>query len=321
MNTLWYTKPAAEWEEALPLGNGRLGAMIAGNLREERIQVNEETIWYGGWEDRLNPDARENLPKLRELVRQGRISEAERLIRLAFISGPDGQRGYQTLGDIEMKYLNDPSQEECTAYRRELDLDRAVCRVQYENAKKEAFERTCFISRPADCMVLHLRAPKGKVSVEVMLNRAKYFDRTGKVNDHTIYLSGNLGKNALEFAMCLSAKATGGRVYTMGHTLVIEEAEKITEKLERAMVQSREHKIILLPALPKAWDHGEVKGLRLVGNASIALAWENGKLTRCAVTADQAYEGEIVYGSVRRTVKLEAGETITLDERLQEIEK
>ena len=79
-------------------------------------------------------------------------------------------------------------------------------------------------------MVLHLRAPKGKVSVEVMLNRAKYFDRTGKVNDHTIYLSGNLGKNALEFAMCLSAKATGGRVYTMGHTLVIEEAEKITEK-------------------------------------------------------------------------------------------
>ena len=67
-------------------------------------------------------------------------------------------------------------------------------------------------------MVLHLRAPKGKVSVEVMLNRAKYFDRTGKVNDHTIYLSGNLGKNALEFAMCLSAKATGGRVYTMGHS-------------------------------------------------------------------------------------------------------
>ena len=269
MSTLWYTKPAAEWEEALPLGNGRLGAMIAGNLREERIQVNEETIWYGGWEDRLNPDARENLPKLRELVRQGRISEAEHLIRLAFISGPDGQRGYQTLGDIEMKYLNDPSQEECTAYRRELDLDHAVCRVQYENAKKEAFERTCFISRPADCMVLHFRAPKGKVSAEVMLNRAKYFDRTGKVNDHTIYLSGNLGKNALEFAMCLSAKATGGRVYTMGHTLVIEEAdeavlyfgadstfryakeeaaaweprvqdvlaEKITEKLERAIAQ------------------------------------------------------------------------------------
>ena len=192
-------------------------------------------------------------------------------------------------------------------------------------------------------MVLHLRAPKGKVSVEVMLNRAKYFDRTGKVNDHTIYLSGNLGKNALEFAMCLSAKAMGGRVYTMGHTLVIEEAdeavlyfgadstfrsakeevaaweprvqdvlaEKITEKLERAMVQSREHKIILLPALPKAWDHGEVKGLRLVGNASIAL---------CAVTADQAYEGEVVYEEMRQAVKLEKGETVMLDAVLQLLE-
>ena len=269
MSTLWYTKPAEVWEEALPLGNGRLGGMVSGNLREERIQVNEETIWYGGWEDRLNPDARENLPKLRQLIREGRISEAEHLIRLAFISGPDGQRGYQTLGDIEMKYGNDPSPEECTAYRRDLDLDRAVCRVQYEHAEKETFERTCFISRPADCMVLHLRAPKGKVSVEVMLNRAKYFDRTGKVNDHTIYLSGNLGKNALEFAMCLSAKAKGGRVYTMGHTLVVEGAdeavlyfgadstfryasadvasweprvqdvltEKITEKLERAMAR------------------------------------------------------------------------------------
>ena len=75
-------------------------------------------------------------------------------------------------------------------------------------------------------MVLHLRAPKGKVSVEGMLNRAKYFDRTGKVNDHTIYLSGNLGKNALEFAMCLSAKAKGGRVYTMGHTLVVKGADE-----------------------------------------------------------------------------------------------
>ena len=269
MSTLWYTKPAEVWEEALPLGNGRLGGMVSGNLREERIQVNEETIWYGGWEDRLNPDAKENLPKLRQLIREGRISEAEHLIRLAFISGPDGQRGYQTLGDIEMKYGNDPSPEECTAYRRELDLNRAMCRVQYENAEKETFERTCFISRAADCMVMHLRTPKGKVSVEVMLNRAKYFDRTGKVNDHTIYLSGNLGKNALEFAMCLSAKAKGGRVYTMGHTLVVEGAdeavlyfgadstfryasvdvasweprvqdvlaEKITEKLERAMAR------------------------------------------------------------------------------------
>ena len=157
MSTLWYTKPAAEWEEALPLGNGRLGAMIAGNLREERIQVNEETIWYGGWEDRLNPDARENLPKLRELVRQGRISEAEHLIRLAFISGPDGQRGYQTLGDIEMKYLNDPSQEECTAYSI-WTARSAVCSMRMQK-KKHLNEPASFPDRRTVwcCIFVHRR--------------------------------------------------------------------------------------------------------------------------------------------------------------------
>ena len=139
-------------------------------------------------------------------------------------------------------------------------------------------------------MVLHLRAPKGKVSVEVMLNRAKYFDHTGKVNDHTIYLIGNLGKNALEFAIGADSTFRYAKEEVAAWEPRVQDvlAEKITEKLERAMAQSREYKIILLPALPKAWDHGEVKGLRLVGNASIALAWENGKLTRCAVTADQA---------------------------------
>ena len=311
MSTLWYTKPAAEWEEALPLGNGRLGAMIAGNLREERIQVNEETIWYGGWEDRLNPDARENLPKLRELVRQGRISEAEHLIRLAFISGPDGQRGYQTLGDIEMKYLNDPSQEECTAYRRELDLDRAVCRVQYENAKKEAFERTCFISRPADCMVLHLRAPKGKVSVEVMLNRAKYFDRTGKVNDHTIYLSGNLGKNALEFAMCLSAKATGGRVYTMGHTLVIEEAD------EAVLYFGADSTFRYAKEEAAAWEPRvqDVLAEKITGKLERAIAQEYGDLL-----AEHEKDYRSFYGRVALSLpEKEENAALPTDERLQKM--
>ena len=95
----------------------------------------------------------------------------------------------------------------------------------------------------------------------------------------------------------------------------------VTAAIAQMLVQSREQEVILLPALPKAWEQGTVKGLRLVGNAGIALAWKDGRLLQCRVTADQAYEGEIVYGSVRRTVKLKAGETIVLDERLQEIEE
>ena len=73
MSELWYRKPAKVWEEALPLGNGRIGAMVFGNIENERIQVNEESVWYGGKKDRINPDAREYLPKVRELIREGRI--------------------------------------------------------------------------------------------------------------------------------------------------------------------------------------------------------------------------------------------------------
>ena len=136
-------------------------------------------------------------------------------------------------------------------------------------------------------MVLHLRAPRGKVSVEGMLNRAKYFNRTGKVNDHTIYLSGNSEK-CLELAMCLSAKATGGRVYTMGHTLVIEEGREDYRKAgarDGAEQRTQNHSPSGAVEGVGSWRS---ESLRLVGNASIALAWENGKLTRCAVTADQA---------------------------------
>ena len=82
MSKLLYNVPAAEWEEALPIGNGRMGAMIYGGTVNEHIQLNEESIWYGGKMDRDNPDTLANLPRIRELLLGGRISEAEHLMRL-----------------------------------------------------------------------------------------------------------------------------------------------------------------------------------------------------------------------------------------------
>ena len=75
MSRLWYQKPAEVWEEALPLGNGRMGAMVFGGIRQERIQVNEESIWYGGPVDRINPDALEHLEEIREHIFAGRIQK------------------------------------------------------------------------------------------------------------------------------------------------------------------------------------------------------------------------------------------------------
>ena len=101
---LWYDRPAADWNEALPVGNGRIGGMVFGNIGCEQIQVNEDTIWYGGPMDRNNPSAREKLPVIRELIKKGRIHEAERLCKQAVGGTPFGMRIYQTLGDISIDY-------------------------------------------------------------------------------------------------------------------------------------------------------------------------------------------------------------------------
>ena len=88
MSRLWYRQSAGIWEEALPLGNGRLGAMVYGGADREHIQVNEESMWYGGPVDRNNPDMREQLPVIRKLIFEGRIAEAEKLIKLAMSGCP-----------------------------------------------------------------------------------------------------------------------------------------------------------------------------------------------------------------------------------------
>lgn len=223
MEKLWYRKPAKEWEEALPLGNGRLGAMVFGKIEKELIQVNEESIWYGGKRERLNPDAKENLPKIRQYIREGQIQKAHELMSLAFTSCPQGERMYQTLGEISIEMKNCTEADQ--SYYRELDLSKAVCRVRYGNSE---IEREYFISHPDDCMVIHMKSTtKGQISFVAKLDRGKYFDYVGKCSDHAIFLSGNLGKNASDFAMCLSAKTVGGKVSTIGESLIIENADEV----------------------------------------------------------------------------------------------
>lgn len=238
MEKLWYQKPADEWEEALPLGNGRLGAMVFGQIQKEQIQVNEESIWYGKRRERINPDAKENLPKIREYIRNGQIQKAQKLMSLAMTGCPYGERMYQTLGEIsiemdlpEEKIEKDADSAINTTYYRELDLSKAVCHVQHTCEKIECktmkIERTYFISHPDDCMIVHMKASNGQLSFVAKLDRDKYFDSIGKCDDYTIFLSGNLGKEAPEFAMCLRAKVVGGSVKTIGQSLLVEKADEV----------------------------------------------------------------------------------------------
>lgn len=238
MEKLWYQKPADEWEKALPLGNGRLGAMVFGQIQKEQIQVNEESIWYGKRRERINPDAKENLPKIREYIRNGQIQKAQKLMSLAMTGCPYGERMYQTLGEIsiemdlpEEKIEKDADSAINTTYYRELDLSKAVCHVQYDCEKSEGktikIESTYFISHPDDCMIVHMKASNGQLSFVAKLDRDKYFDSIGKCDDYTIFLSGNLGKEAPEFAMCLRAKVVGGSVKTIGQSLLVEKADEV----------------------------------------------------------------------------------------------
>ncbi|CAG8101040.1 unnamed protein product [Penicillium salamii] len=155
MSELWYQKPAADWNEALPVGNGRLGAMVYGRTDTEMLQLNEDSVWYGGPQDRNPQDAFEHLPRLREAIREGNHSEAEKIARLAFFANPTSQRNYEPLGNIFLDLGHD--QKEVLDYRRSLDLTNAVAHVSYEY-KGVHFEREVLASYPDNVLAVRLRS-------------------------------------------------------------------------------------------------------------------------------------------------------------------
>lgn len=223
MSRLWYKEPAAAWEEALPLGNGRMGAMVFGAPVQEHIQLNEESMWYGGPADRVNPDAKEYLPEIRRLLLNGEIKKGERLMKMAMSGCPDSAHPYQTLGDIHFHFENIGT---VTAYERALDVERAVHTTVF-TADGVHYRRDVFLSAPDDVMVMRLTADKkGAITFQALLRREKFFDGVKKVENNGICLYGNLGKGGFDFAMQLSALAVGGSVRVIGEHLLVEEADE-----------------------------------------------------------------------------------------------
>src|SRR6188508_3878336 len=125
--TLWYTKPAEAWTEALPIGNGRLGAMIFGGVARERLQLNEDTLYAGGPYDPANPDALAALPQVRALIADGKYAEAQKLIDEKMMARPLRMPSYQTVGDLILSFGVSAYAQD---YRRELNLDTACARVR-----------------------------------------------------------------------------------------------------------------------------------------------------------------------------------------------
>jgi len=166
--TLWYREPAEEWVQALPVGNGRLGAMVFGGVQEERIQLNEETLWDGYRRDTTNPKALEALPKVRRLLFEDKNEAATSLAGRTMMGVPERIKSYQSLGDL---ILTMPGVGQCSDYRRELDLDTGIASTSY-SIDGVRFQREVFASAPDQVIVVRLTADKpGAIDTRVTMTR------------------------------------------------------------------------------------------------------------------------------------------------------
>jgi len=164
--SLWYVRPAEKWTEALAIGNGRLGAMVFGKVTEERIQLNEDTLWGGGPYDPSNPEALKALPQVRRLVFEGKYRDAQNLAHQKMMARPLRQLPYQTVGDLRLSF---PGHTDVTNYRRDLDLDTAIARVQYTSGGVR-YTREIFSSPVDQVIVVHLTADKpGRISLNASM--------------------------------------------------------------------------------------------------------------------------------------------------------
>ena len=181
---LWYRQPAANWNEALPVGNGRIGAMVFGSVAEEKLQLNEAFLWSGSPSDGNNPGAHTTLPFVREALWKGEYMKADSLSRLML--GPYSAR-YLTLGNLLIK--NSTPAGDVQGYERSLDLNNAVATVKYTSGGVE-YTRETFVSYPAQLLVIRWRSSKpGALSFQALFDNPMPVKLSKKNNGH-IVLSG-----------------------------------------------------------------------------------------------------------------------------------
>ena len=225
--TLWYRKPARHWEtEALPVGNGRMGAMVFGGVDQERIQFNEETVWDGEYVDRSNPDGLKSLPEIQRLLFEGQNGKASSLAKRSMMGKPERIKSYQTLGDLLLDF---PDAEKVASYRRDLDLTTGIAKVSYQ-VDGVTFTREVFASYPDQVIVVRLTADQpGKINFNARFDRRDATYSSG--DDKRIILRGKL---KLAYEAQLVPIVDGGTVTSEDGNLVVENANEATLLLNGA---------------------------------------------------------------------------------------
>ena len=233
--SLWYRQPAANWNEALPVGNGRLGAMIFGNPWAETLQVNEESLWAGSPHD-ANADAAEIMPELQRLLLEGKIAEASALAEAKLAGNPLCIRSYEPFGNVLIT-MAEPEGGADSTYKRSLDLLTGINRTHFCGGGV-TYEREVFASAPDNLLVVHLKGDhKGMVNCEVSYTREKDVNISapqddmlaidGQIVDQDDPVAGAGGAH-MRFAGRIKAIPSGGSVTSSPQGLTVRGADELT---------------------------------------------------------------------------------------------
>ncbi|HEX3358453.1 MAG TPA: glycoside hydrolase family 95 protein, partial [Tepidisphaeraceae bacterium] len=228
---LWYTKPARQWEEALPIGNGRMGAMVFGGVADERIQFNEDTLWTGKPHDYVREGAGDVLEQIRDLVFAGKDKEAAAIAKAKFLSDPVRQMAYQPFGDLRFHF---PDHDAASDYHRELDLTTAIARTSYRVGEVQ-YTRETFASYPDQVIVTRLTSSKpGSLTFTLKMDSPHKVWKNQTMAPDTLALMGKVQDDGLSFESRLRVIHEGGAASISDGLISVANANSVTLLLAAA---------------------------------------------------------------------------------------
>lgn len=296
---LWYAQPAEKWTDALPIGNGRMGAMIFGGIFDERIQFNEDTLWKGRPHDYVRAGAGEQLVEIRQLLAAGKTTNAVALAKATFLSDPVRQKAYQPFGDLHLHFSGTG---EVRDYRRELDLDTAVASVSYRLGDA-TFKRETFASYPDHAIVMRITADRpGQINFTLQMDSPHTNSQTLAINTNTLALTGQVEAGGLRFESRVRVRCNGGTVNTNGNTLGVANADSATVLLVAATSFKNFQDITADPAKICAEDLSKIR-----------------KKTFAGLLADHLADYQMLFRRVSLNLGSNAAADLPTDDRLKKV--
>lgn len=240
-NRIYIHKAAKTWEEGLPIGNGKMGATVLGKIAEEMITINEESIWYGPFRNRKNPDCRQHIDEIRQLLLNGELERAAFLAKMSMTSSPKYLNPYQPAGDLKIQFPNHLAKR-CDERSCYLDMDEATAYVKYRHhfrtksqvpgeegvLEKVSFVREHFVSQKYNVVVIRLTADMpGRITISANMNRKPFEEYSEKIDDTTVCNYGQCGPGGVHYFTGVRMTAKGGTVKTMGDFVYVENADEV----------------------------------------------------------------------------------------------